>query len=146
MFNFVCPISEEKVDEHAARLNGFFTLVFVILAYPDKPYILLLLALDFYIRFTNCCYSPIACTSRVLLGIFKIKPKEISKAPKMFAAKIGFTLSILLFILAGLGYSQAALVVYLLFILASSLEAFFNFCLGCQVYTVLVNLKLIKLK
>jgi hypothetical protein len=66
------------------------------------------------------------------------KPVLIDKAPKIFAARIGFILTSLTSLLALVGFPMAASVTGAVLVLFAFLECGLNFCAGCWVYTYVV--------
>jgi len=141
----VCPLSKKTVDEHASQLVGIFVLALLILSYVfNNSYFLWFLLLDFLARSVNVRYSLLARLSRFLLDLFNIEPKPIGAAPKRFASRLGLlfviTLLSLLYIDCLVGYK----IIFILFIIAVALEAFFKFCIGCKIYTLLSYFKLVK--
>ena len=138
-----CPISRDKVDERVARLNGIVSLMFV-LSGLGYPIIWLILAIDFLVRSISPRASLISTLNRQLVKICKDKPVLINAAPKKFAAMMGLVMSLLLFLFSYLGITLALNVVLIFFITAIMLEAVFKYCIGCQIYSVLRNLGLIK--
>ena len=138
-----CPISHILVDENIVRLNGLFSLLFVFLGY-FQPWILLLLALDYFIRAFTRKHSPITDLSRWITKHLKLSPKPIDGAPKKFAAKIGAVMSTLLLATLFFELYLPAFIIFTVFSLAISLETFFNYCVGCQIYSILQNLHITK--
>lgn len=138
-----CPISRDKVDERVARLNGVVSLMFVLggLSYP---FLWLMLAIDFLVRSISPRTSLISTFNRQLVKLCKDKPVLIDAAPKKFAAMMGLAMSLLLFLFSYLGISLALNVVLIFFVIAIMLEALFKYCIGCQIYSVLHNLGLVK--
>ena len=98
-----------------------------------------ILALDFFIRaFTKIRYSPLSWLGYQLVSVIGTRPVPIDKAPKVFAARIGFLLTSLtllaaLFSMPLLSYFTGATLVLFAF-----LECGLNFCAGCWVYTYVV--------
>jgi len=145
MLSHSCPIDLHTVDEHAARGNALLTLIFLLLGYFTSPLFWVFLAVDFGLRAARQCrYSLLMQLSRLAFNLLHIHPKLIDRAPKLFAARIGFAMSIFLLIFYYLGMPMFYKLVLIFFLLAASLEAFFSYCLGCQLYSLLTNLKPIK--
>jgi hypothetical protein len=140
----VCPLSKKTIDEHASQLVGIFVLLLLFGSYFSSIYILYFLFLDFLIRAINTRFSPLARLSRFTLDKLHIKPRPIGAAPKRFAARLGLlfsaTLLILFYINCFIGYQ----IIFAIFFIAVGLEAFFKFCIGCKIYTLLSYLGLIK--
>jgi hypothetical protein len=134
--SLVCPISERKVDENIARLNAIFTFL-ITTAFVLSPYkwIIFLLMADFMLRrIRNGQLSYITQISRFTSGALRFKKVSINAGPKLFAANIGFFLSVLIAILyyggvPGLAYGVAGILAFFAF-----LEAAFNICAACILY------------
>jgi hypothetical protein len=97
-----------------------------------------LLAFDFIIRaFLLPKYSLLASLGKFFVLRFRLKQQMVDSGPKIFAARIGviFTLSgTLLFAFANV---TAASIVGGILLVCAGLEAFFDFCLGCWMYSLL---------
>lgn len=141
----VCPISKDHVDEHVARMNGFVSLILLGLGFYFYP-IWIYLIVDYYLRAYKRKYSPTARLNQLILNKLNIEAKPINAAPKKFAAQIGLTMSILLFASLYVNVSAIRYGVASFFALAMFLESVFNYCLGCEMYSILVSLKIIKIE
>ncbi len=140
-----CPIDEQLIDGHVVRLAGFFTFIFLLVGY-FLPSIWLLLLIDFALRIKIIRFSPIVRLSKWLCHrVMHWPPEAINAEPKIFAAKIGFLFSLILTLSLMLPGRTVTLVTLALFLFAVSLETFFNYCLGCKIYQLLVELKIINL-
>ena len=136
----ICPISPERVDENRVRvtalgvimtMGGFFITGNVI--FPA------LLVVDFFIRaFTNLKYSPLSWLSHLFVKSFGTQPVWIDKAPKVFAARIGFLLTFIISVADLLGLPLLAYVTSATLVIFAFLECGINFCAGCWVYTYVV--------
>ena len=136
----ICPISEERMDENRVRvtalgvimtMGGFFITGNVI--FPA------LLVVDFFIRaFTNLKYSPLSWLSHLFVKSFGTQPVWIDKAPKVFAARIGFLLSFIISVADLLGLPLLAIITGTTLVGFAFLECGINFCAGCWVYTYVV--------
>jgi len=137
-----CPISNKKIDEHVARLNGAFTILFLtifILTGNVLPIVFLLV--DFALRSGEFSrYSPFAFLSRKITGLFYLKPILINAGPKIFAARIGlvFNIAIILFYLLGL--NNLSLISTGIFGTCAILESVFGYCVACQFYPLVYKL------
>lgn len=134
--SLVCPISDNYIDENMARMNAFLTfgLVLIFLLTPYK-WIIFLLAADFLLRrILQGRFSVVSRISILTTGALSLKKIRINAGPKMFAANIGFALSILaaLFYFAGLHLVSYALAGTLAFF--TMLESVFNICAACILY------------
>lgn len=140
MKNLVCPISDQRVNEQVTRLNAFFTIATVVLAFVFNSVLLLIFIMaDFFIRaFTEIKFSPISFVSHYLSNALSLPVKLIDKAPKVFAARLGFLMTLIITALFSLNMSIAAVVMASLLVFFASLEFFFAICVGCLIYTYLV--------
>lgn len=140
MKQLICPISNEKINEQITRLNAIIGILLVVAAFAfESVFFLIFLAADFYIRaFTKLRFSPVSYISHWLTNTLRLGSKSIDKAPKIFAARLGFviTLAITILLLAGLKFASLILAGILIFF--ASLEFAFAICVGCIIYTYLV--------
>jgi hypothetical protein len=134
--SLICPISEKYVDENTARFNAFFTfaIVLIFMLTPFK-WIIFLLAADFLLRrILEGRLSVIYRISILTTGALALRKVQINAGPKLFAANIGFLLSILtaVFYFTGLPYVSYAMAGTLAFF--TLLESAFNICAACILY------------
>ena len=140
MKNLICPVSNKKANENIVRITAFWVVVLTVLfiIFPN-PIIPLFLALDFYIRaFTRLPYSPLSWISAGIGRSLNFTPRWIDKAPKIFAARVGFLFSMLMLVLTLSGVTIAAISTASVLVLFAFLECGLNFCAGCWVYTYIV--------
>jgi hypothetical protein len=144
--NVDCPVDFIPVNENKVRLTALWVLVLVILSLFVLPlWISSFLAIDFFLRGYNFGkYSPLNKLSEVAVKQFHISNKPIDQAPKRFAAKIGYYLSVMIVVSLILGNTKMAFFVAIVFAVFAFLESFLGFCAGCHVYSFLKKLKLIK--
>ncbi len=140
MKNLFCPISDERVNEQVTRINALLTILMVGLAFvSNMPIMLIFIVADFYIRaFTKLKYSPISYMSSSLSNALNLPLKQIDKAPKVFAARMGFVMSAIIALLFILDYTVASSVVAGILIFFAGLEFAFAICVGCTIYTYFV--------
>ena len=134
--SLVCPVSEKYTDENMARLNALFTLIIILIfLFTPCKWIIFLTVADFLLRrILNGRFSYISMISNLTTGFLGIKKTNINAGPKLFAANVGFVLSLL----AGLCYyTQLHNVSYLLagtLAFFTFLESFLNICAACILY------------
>lgn len=140
--NAFCPISFKKVDEKVTRLNGFLTVLLLLVYVLTSSLIpVLFLLTDFLIRgFEKPQYSVLALTSKFILSRLKSKPQPINAGPKIFAARIGVLFSVLILVSALLNWPVTALVFTAIFGICAFLEASIGFCVACRIYPILYKL------
>lgn len=136
----VCPVSSERVDENRVRTTAFGTLTLMgLFLMTGNPVFLGIMLLDFYIRaFTRLKYSPLSFLAHLFVKAIGTSPVWIDKAPKMFAARVGFILTSLTLAAALLNLPLLATITGATLVLFSFLECGLNFCAGCWVYTFVV--------
>ena len=140
--NAFCPISFKKIDEHVARLNGFFTVVLlVVFLLTSNIFPVLFLIADFFVRsIEKPQYSPLAIVSKFLLKQLKVNPLLINAGPKIFAARIGLLFAVLVTLSSVLGFTTTAVVFTLIFGICALLEAVVGFCVACKIYPLVYRL------
>lgn len=134
-----CPVDHISLNENQVRITALFVLLLSISYLVTGHWAIpLFLVIDFFLRgFGYGAYSPLKLSSGWLVKKLSIPNKPINRAPKLFAAQVGFFLSDILLIavvveLKGIAYAIAGLL-----ILFSFLESAFSFCAGCHVYSFL---------
>lgn len=140
MKNILCPISDERIDEQVTRLNALLAILAIALAFvSNSPLFLIILMADFYMRaFTKMKYSPISYVSSAIINALQLTKKPIDKAPKVFAARLGFVMTFVISVLYIFNYQLAALIVAAILISFAALEFIFAICVGCTIYSYLV--------
>jgi len=140
MKNLVCPISDQRVNEQVTRFNAMFVIGIIVLAFLlNSVSLFVFLMVDFFIRaFTEIKYSPISFASYSLNNALNFPIKMIDKAPKIFAARLGFLMSAVIAGLYIFSLKLAAIIVASILIFFASLELFLAICVGCLIYTYLV--------
>ncbi len=139
MNTLICPISKETANKTVVRLTGFLIATLIVFyAFTNSVYIIIAIVLDFIIRaFTTLKYSPLSWLATQIAKALHLKPITIDKAPKIFASRVGFLFSITALTLYPLN-PQISLIVLLVLMAFALLEAIFDFCVGCIVYTYVV--------
>ncbi len=140
--NAFCPISYRKIDEHVARLNGFFTVLFLIVYVLTSNLIpVWILLVDFLARgLEKPQFSVFAIVSKFILQKLKVKPDLINAGPKIFAARVGLLFSVLVLFFSLVGAPVTALVFAIVFGVCALLESALGFCVACKIYPILYKL------
>lgn len=140
MKHLVCPISEEKINEHVTRINAFLTVLLIIAGFVFQSVLFFIFLLaDFYIRaFTQLKFSPISFVSAKLANALNLDKKPIAKAQKIFAARLGFIMTLAISILLYFNLTTAAVVIGGILVFFATLEFALAICVGCIIYTYLV--------
>ena len=131
-----CPISQKRVDIHIVRaISAIASLTALLFLLTSQSFLLFLLLFDYSMRLIRMeKFSPFYQASVFLVKVLKLKEHKSDEAPKRFALILGWsmTLFMVLFYLLSLPFLVSALVGILLF--CASLEALFDFCIGCKMY------------
>lgn len=136
----ICPVSPERVDENRVRVTAL-GVVFMMGAYFVTEIALFpaLLVVDFFIRaFTKLSYSPLSYLAHLFVKLIGTQAVLIDKAPKMFAARIGFIITTITTLGALLHFPLLAYISGSVLVLFAFLECGLNFCMGCWLYTIVV--------
>ncbi len=133
----ICPVSTEKVNEKIVRTTAFFVILLVVVGIVlPFPALLVLVAADFFIRaFTRSKLSPLSYVSKQIVSLIKLEAKPIDKAPKIFAARMGFLMSAAVVLLYFAQLPTASVVVAAILTFFAALELVAGFCMGCFIYT-----------
>lgn len=136
----VCPISTEKVDSYLSRITIFLNVILMVaFTVTLNPVYISIVAIDYCIRaFLNNKLSPIRFLAVIIRKLIKVPPKYIDLAPKLFAARLGFILSLAAFILSVTNNALSAMGMTYFLMALSTLDSVFNFCLGCFIYNYFV--------
>lgn len=139
MKNLICPLSELRIDKNTVRLTGLLIAVMIAVAvYTGISWIIAFVAVDYFIRaFTKKKFSPVSRVAAELSRISGLPDNKIDKAPKIFAARVGFLFSLSSVVLYFFSHTAGAAVGLALMSFAL-LESVFDVCVGCIVYTHIV--------
>lgn len=140
MKQLVCPISDEKINEKITRLNALFSILIICSGFAfNTIFPIIFLLSDFFIRaFTKLRYSPISFASRSMVNALNLGFKKTDKAPKIFAARIGFVFTLAISVLFLLEAGTTTYVVAGVLVFFSTLEFVLAICMGCILYTYVV--------
>jgi hypothetical protein len=138
----LCPVSDKKINELAARINGGFTVLLLIVSGLTQSVIpVIFLVIDFLLRSSDySIYSLIGISSKSIVRYFGLNENKINAGPKIFAARIGFVLSSLIIICIALNAYRSALTLGGVLGLFSFLEAAFGICVACEIYPFIYRL------
>jgi len=136
----ICPVSKERVDENRVRATALGVVItmgfFLMTGLWIFPAFLLV---DFFIRaYTAYPFSPLSWLGSGLVRLLGTSPVPIDKAPKIFAARIGFVFALLTLVGALLHLELFSFITASTLVLFAFLECGLNFCMGCWVYTFVV--------
>ncbi len=137
MFSF-----PRTVNEKAARVVAAGVMVAGIVTLVTGWYwILAVLAYGFGARvLAGPTFSPLAQLATKVIAPRLGEPKTVSGPPKRFAQAMGFAMTTTAAILAlGFGETGAADVLLVALIAAAGLESILAFCVGCQIFGLLMR-------
>ncbi len=137
MKNLVCPVSNEKIQENLPRVMAFF-VVGLLLTYLVTGYIapVIYLIFDFFMRGANQSkYSLIYRIAKPIADNLPEPAAFIDKAPKLFAARLGGAMAVLITFFHLVQLDILSSILALLVVVLASLECFFNLCTGCYIYS-----------
>jgi hypothetical protein len=130
------------VNEKAARVVAGVVLATAVVILATGAYWLLIpLAYGFWARvLTGPTLSPLGWTAQNVIAPRLGAKKPVAGPPKRFAQGMGAAMStIALVFWLVLGSHVATDVVLGLFVIAAGLESIFGYCLGCQVFGLLMR-------
>ena len=138
----ICPISDKRINERVARVNGAFTVLLLLLfGFTDHWSIPAFLVVDFLMRSGNLSrFSPVGFSSRNFIKLMSVEELLINAWPKIFAARIGLVLSAVILFASATGMHFTALAFAFVLGLFSFLEAAFGICVACKLYPFLYKL------
>jgi len=138
----LCPVSDKKINERVARINGAFTVLLLIVFSLTQSIIpVVFLAIDFLLRASDYSkYSLIGISSNGIVKYFALNDNFINAGPKIFAARIGLVLSSLIIITFILNAYLSAFVLAGILGLFSFLEATLGLCVACEIYPFVYRL------
>lgn len=139
MNQFVCPISSVQINENVSRVTAAVVLSFIVLfIITQNEWFLAVALFDFSFRiFEKVPVSPISWLVKTLFNITNLPKKMINKAPKVFAARLGFFLSALSMVLFFFFPLTSFIIAGILGICVFA-DVAFNFCVGCIIYHYVV--------
>lgn len=134
-----CPISTDRIDRVVVRLTGGTMAALLVLHLTTGHLAPLLLAvLDYTHRASGIrSASPVSAIASRVAAALGTSPDPIDRAPKVFAARAGWTMATVGLVLTLAGAAWGPMVLAALAGLAT-LESVANLCLGCLIYSHLV--------
>ena len=135
----ICPISTARMNEYTARLtSGAMAALLALYGRTGNRTFVLISLLDYWVRaWTPLPYSPASWLATQVVRRTPLPEIPIDKAPKIFAARVGFLVA-LTSLLVSLRSPRASRGVACTLMGFAVLESVFNVCVGCLVYTHLV--------
>ena len=131
-----CPISFNRIDAHIVRIIALQVIVVaLLLLWTQHLFFALILLFDFSVRTLQLKrLSPFTHISKLIIHFFQMKPQLCDEAPKRFALYLGLGIIGFFTLLLIFGFIKTALFMVSILILCASLEAVFDYCIGCKIY------------
>jgi hypothetical protein len=124
-----------QLNEKVVRVNAFVTILIASVSLILKnEWLILFLAIDFFIRGYTKWPSPVSFVSKFIVKLLNLALISIYAPPKKFAAKVGFVFSIVIFLFTLVQWEFMSILVSIILISCAFLEAFLKICVGCYVY------------
>ncbi|MBK8903319.1 MAG: DUF4395 domain-containing protein [Anaerolineaceae bacterium] len=139
MKTLICPISTHRISHHVARLTAFLmaSMVALYLLTGNLGFILVIV-IDYFIRaFTTLPNSPFSWLAWQIVRTAGWTFSPIDKAPKIFAARVGWLFAAATAVLYFI-FPPASLLLAAVLMTFALLESVLDFCVGCLVYTYIV--------
>jgi Domain of unknown function (DUF4395) len=140
MFSF-----PRTVNEKAARVvAGGVALIALTALIASAQWLLIPLALGFWARvLTGPKLSPLALLATRVVAPRLGPPNQVPGPPKRFAQAMGATITTAGSLLWLLGFDTGADVLLAALVVAATLESVFAYCLGCQIFGLLMRAGLV---
>ena len=138
-----CPVDLVPVNQNKIRVIAFLVLCLALSYWFSRQTVILtLLAADFGLRAFNLQrYSPLANVADMLVRQMGLKNHPTDQAPKRFAARLGFGISVLLVVLKYFYDGILLDVVLAMLVFFAFLESVLGICVGCHIYTLTQRIK-----
>ncbi|MGL5889063.1 MAG: DUF4395 domain-containing protein [Bacteroidia bacterium] len=138
-----CPVDAETVNERVVRIISVLVIIITLVSlFTISPWAMVLLAADFGMRaFGLKQYSLLRLAGSGIAGMLQIPPRQVNAAPKRFAAGLGTVMSLAAGILLFTDLHILTALISGILIACAALEVFAGYCVGCTVYTFLIQLK-----
>lgn len=132
-------ITHYYADENVVRIiAGLVVLIATLALITHSQLAFLFLLLDFALRAFTFQPAPLAAGAKLIARALRLSPYPIFAAPKRFAAGLGFTFSLAIFILLSFNLYTVAYFAGGLLIACALLEAVFRICVGCHLFSRVV--------
>jgi hypothetical protein len=141
LFSFPNPVNEK-----AARVvAGVVLLTVVVILATAADWLLIPLAYGFWARvLTGPTLSPLGWTAQSVIAPRLGPKKPVAGPPKRFAQGMGAAMATLALVFwLVVGSTTATDVILALFVVAAGLESIFAYCVGCQVFGLLMRTGLV---
>ncbi len=129
-----CPISYKQVDKHLIKAYSSIVLVSLLFClFFDYHFAFYIITLDFVIRvFAGIKYSPLCNILTRSFRVVDLQPVLVNAGAKKTAAIVGLLFSVIISISYLMSWIFAAKLFIIIFIIAITLDLFFDYCLACK--------------
>ena len=129
-----CPVSYQQVDKHLIKAYSSIVLISLLACLLlDYHIAFYFITLDFAIRvFAGIKYSPLCNILTRTFRMVELQPVLVNAASKKVAAKVGLFFSIVISVAYLFHWIFVAKLFIVMFIIAISLDLFFDYCLACK--------------
>jgi len=137
--NQACPISLKRIDTNFVRIIALQVIsIAILLIITQELLFALILLFDFSVRVLNFKkLSPFAYIAKMFIKYFNLTPQLSDEAPKRFALYVGIFIISIATLLYLLQFNLIASSIITILVICASLEAAFDYCLGCKIYHLL---------
>lgn len=135
----------QTLDNKVIRTVAAFTFFSTLLIYTQfLAWIVIPLFLDFTLRYIHPKYSILAYLAKIIQrDLLESEAQPVYSPAKRFAVLIGVVMTALMSVAYIFSLTTILLVLNSILLVACSLQAFANYCIGCRVYDILVRMGLI---
>ncbi len=137
--SYSCPLSFENVDNNISRLSSLFVsslVIFYLITF--NIFILYFLFFDFMMKlFCQKKYSLLYQLSKGIKNLFKMKERLSDGGAKRLAGFFGLFFILLLIAGNNLNLYIFSMIVGIIFIGCSLMDAVLNYCVGCNIYFII---------
>lgn len=139
MKSLICPVSPLRINRTVVRLTGFCMAAMIgLYVWTGNIYFIVAIVVDYGVRaWTPLPYSPVSWLSHQVATALTLPAHPQDKAPKIFAARVGFLFALATLLLYWVN-PMASTVIGLTLMIFALLEALADLCVGCLVYTYVV--------
>jgi len=131
-----CPISFNRIDTHLVRIIALQVITLaLLLLYTNNIFFALILLFDFSVRTVHLKkLSPLSTIAKFIIYTLQLKPQLSDEAPKRFALYLGLSIIGFFTLLLIFGFHKLSIIMISILIFCASLEALFDYCVGCKIY------------
>lgn len=139
----ICPVSDKQINANLSRLNAGFTVLMATAYMVSGSWVFaLIMAADFVLRnLFEGRLNPVIKINNYLISFIQINNELINAGPKIFAARVGLALSLLVLGFSIAGFPVAAIVFAGILGLFSFLESVFHICVACILYPYILEIQ-----